>query len=284
MIPLRYFILHTHKRYNMSAIQTAIRHVKSVIPKEVLEIAFGYINNNRYKTTVSIDSRIKTTVIDEKVLPDCNIVGGVEVTIAMNGLTYEQLDTALYAYRIPKALTQGRSITSVLSVAFANLNAYQATANVAPSQQTDLVQGAAVGYLQTLSPIPYMSEARATLIGDNVVTVETQMVPGGNLYLRCIIENDYNMTNINRKSWLKFSELVEYAVKSWIYTNTIVSIDRAYVDGGADIGSIKDIIEGYSDAEQNYKDFLSKNWSSVSILNDPEQHERMVRLTSGGRW
>lgn len=68
----------------------------------------------------------------------------------------------LYAYRVPKALTQGRSITSVLSVAFANLNAYQATANVAPSQQTDLVQGAAVGYLQTLSPITYMSEARAT--------------------------------------------------------------------------------------------------------------------------
>lgn len=284
MIPLRYFILHTHKRCNMSAIQTAIRHVKTVIPMEVLEIAFGYINNNRYKTTVSIDSRIKTTVIDEKVLPDCNIVGGVEVTIAMNGLTYEQLDTALYAYRIPKALTQGRSITSVLSVAFANLNAYQATANVAPSQQTDLVQGAAVGYLQTLSPIAYMSEARATLIGDNVVTVETQMVPGGNLYLRCIIENDYNMTNINRKSWLKFSELVEYAVKSWIYTNTIVSIDRAYVDGGADIGSIKDIIEGYSDAEQNYKDFLAKNWSIVSILNDPESQERFIRLTSGGRW
>ena len=268
----------------MSAIQTAIRHVKSVIPKEVLEIAFGYINNNRYKTSVSIDSRIKTTVIDEKVLPDCNIVGGVEVTIAMNGLTYEQLDVGLYAYRVPKALTQGRSITSVLSVAFANLNAYQATANVAPSQQTDLVQGAAVGYLQTLSPITYMSEARATLIGDNVVTVETQMVPGGNLYLRCMIENDYNMTNINRKSWLKFSELVEHAVKSWIYTNTIVSIDRAYVDGGADIGSIKDIIEGYSDAEQNYKDFLAKNWSIVSILNDPEAHERMVRLTSGGRW
>lgn len=284
MIPPCFFILHTRKRCDMSAIQTAIRHVKSVIPKEVLEIAFGYINNNRYKTSVSIDSRIKTTVIDEKVLPDCNIVGGVEVTIAMNGLTYEQLDTGLYAYRVPKALTQGRSITSVLSVAFANLNAYQATANVAPSQQMDLVQGAAVGYLQSLSPIPYMSEARATLIGDNVVTVETQMVPGGNLYLRCTIENDYNMTNINRKSWLKFSELVEYAVKSWIYTNTIVSIDRAYVDGGADIGSIKDIIEGYSDAEQNYKDFLAKNWSIVSILNDPESQERFIRLTSGGRW
>lgn len=270
----------------MSAIQTAIRHVKSVIPKEVLEIAFGYINNNRYKTTVSVDSRIKSTVIDEKVLPDCNIVGGTEITVSMNGLSYEELDSGLYAYRIPKNLTQGRAITSVLSVSFANLNAYQGNSMgvTGYGQQRDLVQGAAMGYLQTLAPISYTSEARVSLIGDNVVVVESQIVPGGNLYLRCMIENDYNLSNINRKSWFKFSQLVEFATKSWIYTNTIVAIDRAYVDGGADIGSIKDIIDGYSDAEENYKEFLEKNWSIVSILNDPEQHERFVRITSGGRW
>ena len=264
----------------MNAISYALSMIGRKIPKDILDKTF--LSNVHYMTSipVSTDSRIREIVINGRVLEDINIIGGTHVTIALDGLPQEQIENNAVVIRIPKSRTQGRSILTVHSVAFGAAAVSGYVSN--PLTQTGDVANAQQQLLNGISSIPYISEAMVTLLAENVVMIQGVNMMSGNMFLRCEVENDSNLNNIKRRSYLAFGELCVLAVKAHIYINMVIPMDIGFKQGGAPIGKITEIIDGYSDAEDEYMEFLKTKWAKVNKLNDAETVEQLVRMSAGG--
>lgn len=66
-----------------------------------------------------------------------------------------------------------------------------------------------------------------------------------------------------------FADLCVAAVKSYVYNTLFVPVDRAYVEAGFEISSIKSIIDGYSDSEQRYREMLDQFAGGAQL--DPDR-------------
>lgn len=263
----------------MNAITYALQRIRQDIPPQVLTLAFTEPAAKQFAIPVSVDSVIKERVLVERVLVDCNLVGGAEVVINLNSATHERVQPGVHVYRIAKQLTQNRNILSALNIGFTN----DGMGNISHQfGMQDEVLNVAKQQLSSMLSIQIISDARVNVIGDNVIMAEHADFYMGRIYLRCVIENDSNMNHLNPRSWDNFATLCTLAVKSYIYMNNVVSLDRGYMQGGSEIGAYKDIIDGYSDANETYRDFLKTTWAKTSIYNDPEMRERLIRITSGG--
>lgn len=268
----------------MSAISKAKDEIKFQIPKQVLDIIFSgpaISWRNAYNFT-SIDQLIMEQVIRPRVLVDCNLIGGQTVIIQLDGITPNYVDNFESVYHIPKRLSMNRSIISVLSVGYMPYaNAFNSTGigygNVAPGSVNELTNvGNRIG--DSFSGIPPVSNAQAWLIAENTVLLRDQFKVTSAYYLRCVIENDDNMNNISPRSWITFADLCVLAVKSYIYNTGVVLLDRGYLEGGQELGSIKTYIESLSDAEINYRTYLMEKWRPTAFCNDSYAYDRFIKL------
>lgn len=273
----------------MNAIQKAIDELKFRIPKPVLEKAF--INRHlgwRQTSQSNIDDQILNNVIRARVLVDCNLVGGTQAVISLEGLVHDRPSDSTTVIHVPKERTQGRSINSVLHVSFLSAGSISSWAGGGGSvgaysgQENTALMGAAQGMVAAFDKIPMTSTARVQLIAENTVLIKDSINMAPNCYLRCVLANDEDLNHIQLRSYRHFSKLVEYAVKSYIYNELIINLDQGELQGGAMIGVFKEIIQGYSDAEQNYNDFLKDVWEAVAFMNDSESYLRLMKLTIGG--
>lgn len=274
----------------MSAINYAIDQIKHRIPKAILEKTF--INRTSdWRSTVNsnIDEQIVAKVIRARVLVDCNLVGGTEALIPLEGLPYDKPNDYTTVIHIPKNRTQGRSINSVLHLAFLSQSlvaSYASTSSVGgngqyTSGENSALMGAAVGAMAAMDKIPVTSSANVQLISENTIMVKDVITIPGNGYLRCILANDENLNHIQPRTYPSFSKLVEYAVKAYIYNELIIQLGEAELMGGQSLGIFKSIVDGYSDAEQNYEDYLRDKWEATAFANDFSQMRRLVKLTLG---
>jgi len=275
----------------MSAIGYAIDQIKHRIPRAILEKVF-IRKTFDWRTTVNtnIDEQILLNVIKARVLVDCNLVGGTQVLIPLDGLPFDKPNDFTTVIHIPKTRTQGRSINSVLHVAFLNqslVSSYASTSSVGGNNQynsseNSAVMGAAVGMMAAMDKIPITSTANVQLISENTIMIKDVVSIPSNGYLRCILDNDENLNHIQPRSYPAFAKLVEFAVKAYIYNELIIQVDAAELQGGQTLGIFKTILEGYSDAEQNYEDYLREKFTAISLMQDSDSYRRLIKLTIGG--
>lgn len=267
----------------MQALKKAVDEVKYRIPKEILNEVFKEVSFNYRATPVSIDEQILTKVVRARVLVDCNLVGGTEALISLEGVPAENVDIYSTVYHLPKDKTQNRSIMSVLSVTYmapgmsAMTNAMQGfkPCSVTPSLQ------AGQAMMDSYSPMPATSTAKVQLIAENTIMIRDTAPPVGHAMLRCVLANDENLAHIQMRSIPDFCKLVELACKSYVYNEFIIKLDRGQLYGGHDLGKFKEIIEGYADSEEMYEDFLRNKWQAVAFMNDTESFTRYTKLMIG---
>lgn len=268
----------------MNPVTKALSDIKFRIPKPILEEAFierrGFGQFHR-KTPLSLDYRIREEVIDARVLPDCNLVGGKEVTIPLHSVTPQMMEHYKTIWQIPLTLTDNRKISRVYSLIYGeggvptHTNLYNTGGSV--------YEDAASGLLASHMPIPNISNAEIQLIGENTVMAHMHVPPSPNLYLRAVVESDSELSHLNPGSIPIFSKLVEYAVKSFIYNKLIIEIDEAYLRGGQQLGRFLSIVEEYSDAEELYQEYFAEKWRKVSIFSDTAARKRHLKMVTGGR-
>lgn len=275
----------------MGPIQKAISDIKYRIPRAILEKVFVKRNYD-WRTTVSsnIDEQIMTTVVKPRVLVDCNLIGGTQAMVPLQGLFFDKPNSNTTVVHIPKNRTQGRSINSVLHVAFLSQSAMASYASLSGvggngqynSGENSALMGATVGMMSAMDKIPITSTANVSLISENTIMIKDAITMPDNCFLRCILSNDENLNDIQVRSYLMFSKLLEYAVKSYIYNELIIEVDVAEIQGGQALGVFKTVLESYSDSEQNYQDFLREKWEAVAFMNDAPTYARLIKLTLGG--
>lgn len=267
----------------MNPLIRAVDIVKFTIPMQILTEVFQKKTYRWRDTPISIDEQILNQVIKSRVLVDCNLVGGAEVLIPLDGLPGEFVNMYEVIYRIPKDRTDGRSIVSVLSVGYGStsLLAYVGGSTGFKQGSVTPVTLAGQAMADAMSPAPSVSTARVQLIGENTIMVKDTAPPVANIYLRCILAHDENMSHIQLRSIPSFTQLVILAVKSFIFNELAIKMDAAYLSGGQVLGRFKEIVDSYADAEQQYSDYLTKVWQKTEVMNDRETSVRLLRLMIG---
>lgn len=270
-------------------ISIAIDRVRWEIPPEVIQYAFtptrydpssnGLIRD--YSTAVSIDTLIRRQIVEARVLVDLDLCSGVEVFIPMVGVEGMRVDAWTMVYTVPKSLTQGRSITEVYGLAYGRGHTLGNVGVV--SEDRSMVLEAAAGVLQSNSSWTQVQSAYCTLVADNTVMVTNMNRIPGIMYLRCLVSNDPNLSNLGGFMADAISELVELATKAWIYSRTIVPLDEGAIRGGASLGRIREVIDSYSDASTMYKEYMKEMFRKKAVMANKDQHRRLLRYTVGGK-
>lgn len=258
----------------MNPIDKAIKDVMFSVPKAILHYAFVTSEYHGFRYPVSLEHVIREQVVDARVIPDCNLVGGVEVEIDITGLTPIYNDGINRVFKIPKSMTENRSITGVFSASYD----YQEVRGYL-RQNASTYTTAGQKLLNTAAPEASNATIKVSLVGDNTVLIKDWVETGHIYKLRVRLGNDGNMANLDPATIPAFSKLVEFAVKAYIYNNTIIPMDRGQLSGGMELGSFKDIIDGYSDSNQLYQEYLTDTWARVAFMDDKESYHRMLRAT-----
>jgi hypothetical protein len=267
----------------MNPITKALDEMMFRIPREILKVVFLEPYQQYRDLPSDIKERIRCLVLQPRVLVDCNLVSGVETRIDLSGLPSETVDDGYTTvFRIPKSMTDGRSILSVFDVTYGDLYNTQSGYGVYSYSRTSPALQLANAAMEAQIRTPHVGTTKVELIGENVVMVQDSIILPNNLYLRCSLENEENLSNIQARSYLVFARLVELAVKAYIYNSYVIKLDIGELRAGVQVGKIKEIIDSYADAEQMYQEHLAEKWAKVAFMNDPESMRRYMSLMIGG--
>lgn len=269
-------------RYSLAEVKRRVN--RHILDKAFMKRTFDY----RFTNQTNVDDQILTMVLRPRVLLDCNLVGGVTAMIPLDGLPIDKPNDYITIIHIPKTRTNNKSIISVSNVNYYDLGisglysgapGYGYNASIDMTENTASMN-AALGIMASLDRIPITSTSDAQLVAENTIMIKDVFAMPPTAVLRCTLENDDGLSNIQPRSFHDFAQLVEFAVKSYIYNDLIVDMDMGELQGGQALGIFKQIVEGYADAEQNYQDKL-KSWMAISVMNDTPAFHRLIKLTVG---
>lgn len=239
---------------------------------------------------MSPDEQILEKVINARVRPDCDSAGATEAVIPLRGLQVEIIDRDRYIINIPKDRTNGREITSALSLVFYSLdnlglnstalNGFGMT-SVAQAPCGNGVVDAAVGMTKSFQPTIASETSHVRIKDGHTLIVDELIMPTPSSYLRCILSMDSTFSTLARPSWKHFAKLCTLATKAYIYNELIVELDMAEIVAGHELGKIKEIIEGYSDADELYEEFYNDKWRKIQFMSDEYRHNRFIKSLIG---
>lgn len=281
-----------------SAVDHALNDLHFNIPSELLNAAF-MLNEAVYTHTglrqilnTSLNETITSRVIKGKVLRDCDVVGGEEIIIPLYDTVFWKPDNYTVCFRVDKSKTQGRTITAVMSVMYGYPDALYGTPTNAIGAYTPAasafnrigaVSNAAYGLLTSYGPAAEIQLSNVAIVGENTIVIyETQLITE-QLTLRCRVTNDQELNNIPQRAWPQFSQLVEHAVKAFIYKQLWLKIDQGQLVGGAELGAFKDIVSEWRDSADNYKDYLRNTWTNVAAYSNKLGKYRAIRRGTAKR-
>lgn len=265
----------------MDLISKAIDEIKFTVPRAVLDLA--YVGKRDYRSApLSLEDMIRKKTIQARVLVDANIVGGETIVVDLEGLTPKKFDEFNYIYQIPGERVNFRTILSALSVNYLTYNATQNTWVPGMSASTpnyiNDVSSAAARAMASRSNIPIVSNSEVVMAGHNTVMIRNHLLSATVVQLRCVVCNDEDLNNLSIRNAPAFSRLCSLAVKSFIYNELRVTVDKGYLHYGQELPAIKEIVDSYADSEQMYQDFLKEEWQVVSKIDNRLFHEDFIKL------
>lgn len=264
----------------MNPIQKALQDIRFQIPQAILDATFIKQEFGRTPLAVNLDYAIRQKVIDARVLVDMNLAGGMLHMVPLDQVPAEYVDEYSVVFRIPKDLTQGRTISRVLALSFGDQRTYSNYASTTLGYNT--LGDAANGVLASHIGVPMTETTSIRLIAENTVLLQDMLAVPGRRYLRCYLDHDNELTQLRATTIPFFSELCVMAVKSYIYTNMIIEIGRDQMVGGRELGRFREIVDSYADQEELYRTSVTTRWRKISTFNDPLARQRLTRLSVGG--
>lgn len=251
----------------MSVIKHAIDRVLLTIPKHILKL--GFLEEVKaYRIETTLEQQISNLVIDNIVLTDINLLGGITVKIPIDKCyTYEYRHASNVCNRIikvPLTLTGNKKIISPISVVV-GLNE---SGNGIVASGNNLLDSAITGLNYANAESNGQVFSNLDLIATNTILVNDNVYSISSGYIEVVLENNKNLSNIKRGNQLDFSEMVILATKSYIYNKLIIDLDKGSLYYGHDLNKVSDIISSYETAYPDYSIFLKEKWAKISFMND----------------
>jgi hypothetical protein len=263
----------------MNPIQKALTDIQFQIPKQILEATFIDDQARRSPVPVSLEYLIREKVINARVMVDMNLAGGMLHNVPLDKVEPEYVDEYSVIFRIPKALTQGRSISRVLALSFGDQRTYSNYASTTLGYNT--LSDAANGVLNSQIGIPMTETTNVRLLSENTVLLQDLLAVPGRRHLRCYLDNDEDLAQMRSTVVPFFSQLCVSAVKSYIYNNLIIPMGRDVLVGGRELGRFREVVDSYSDQEELYQTFITEKWRKINMFNDTLGRQRLTKLSVG---
>lgn len=288
----------------MDVLTYLISRVKQEIPVQIIERVFNpreirsvrTAPNLGFNIARSIEAAIHEKIIDGRVRPDLDIVGGTTLEIPLTQIPFETLDDPNaweerfnVIYRIPKSYTNGREITSVQALMFGvnsqtGSSTYTQGAYPYGNGTGTVMQNQLQSMLSAVSPIAVTQSAQATVVGPNTILIMDWIPLLRTAYMKVTVGYDSHFTSIARAYWLPLSKLVVLATKAWIHTNYLLEMGENELRYGSELGDFRNIVDSYSEANVLYMEYLETQWKKKALLADTKaafQHYKM--LIPGGQ-
>ena len=267
----------------MTAVTKALEERKFQRPMEFLNIGFKHevdFMTSRNVAT-SRDDRILTNVIRKRVLVDCHLIGGTPTTVPVEYCDVIQTNPNEFVVNVPKDLTSNKSIVNVLSLV-ANMNYIGSSILPSPAYDTSPILGAATTMYNSMKTVNLIQTSRLELIGENTIIVSEPHLMIFNAFLKVNLEYDDSMSTLNPRFMRGFSKACVLATKAWLYNKLVVIIDQSRLYAGHDLSIITDIINSYSDAEEQYQEYVDMTLKKLLLMSNKDTMTRMVSSMIGG--
>ena len=257
-------------------IETAIRYIGETIDEEVLELAVRE-KNPVLNRTFTLAEKIRTQVILGIVIKDVEILSAITRKIPLRKCNITKFSNYNrdYLIEIPSKLISGKKIIDSIAITYPGLcGSTVGSSNPAISAMS--------GMIDAYTDAPTIDVDRLEPIGDNVVilTPNEALNDVASGILECTLTSNSDMGHISPRSYRTFSKLCALAMKRYIYNKVYVKLDEGYIKGGHNISRVKDIVDGYSGAIEEYDEAVT-NWEKIERLNNKKFNSEFIGLQLG---
>jgi len=260
----------------MNAISFAISRITLGIQPEILKLAFAQSFGRYNHRQLSIEDNILSTVIRPHVMFMCNATGGVRVNIPLAKVPREEIDPFNIVYHVPKSMTDGRSIVIAHNVSFVDPYGRDMMTSSSQCGQGTLTS-AIDSMINSQGALPYNGTFRVYLVNENSVLLRGQVVAPDYAFLDCTLTYDPNMNDLNPRYYQVFAKACMMAVKAYIYTNLSIALEEGYLQGGKELGRIKDVIDGWSDQFELLENYRDEHLARALFTADENRMEQFMR-------
>lgn len=257
-------------------IEFAINRLTMTMPRQILEMAFFPAIEHRTTDATNLNQRIRELLIEPIVMTDLNNAGGVAIPLDIQQSWITMISPVISIVDVPKNITQNRRITSALNSTF-GVNSVNSSAIGIANQGNQTLTAANRVFNSAKTP-PYVGTPDVRVVGNNQLEVRNFVsIP---VRMRGLIRIEYSrdFTELRTFYWKFFTELVELAVQAYCYNNLLADMDRAFLQGGVEMGRISSKVEEWSDSHKTYADQLVDRWNRILILNDPILSQRNIKM------
>lgn len=259
-----------------SPIENALNRLVMRMPRQILELAFFPSEDHRTTDATNLNQRIREKLIEPIVMTDLNNAGGVALQLDIQQSWMTMISPVVTIVDVPKNITQNRRITSALNASF-GINGINTAAYGTTNQGSQVLNAASRVFNSAKTP-PYVGTPDIRVMGNNQLEIRNFVsIP---VRVRGLIRIAYSrdFTELRNFYWKDFNELVELAVKAYCYNNLLADMDRAFLQGGVEMGRLSSKIEEWSDSQETYDDYLRERWNRILILNDPILSQRNTKM------
>ena len=258
----------------LNAIQYAINHITRSIPKTILMEGVMSYYQDMYQEPPKpfiLENELKRIIIDKFVRPDCNMNAGklkdCRLKSEMLELTFDYDEYSKYSiYRIPPRERENKAIVGVVSIKPTLMDtgldyiASDISASSLDAHARNML-GGQTGHDVFLTPVIEL------LPGPDLIKVHAPPYTYTEWELEFYIEYDEDFLNLNRSAIDVLGEVCVCAAKQFLYNALIIKIDQAAARCGITVGSFKDTLYEYKEAETLYKELIEK--FSGAAKSDP---------------
>lgn len=275
-----------------SPVDYAINKVlSSDIDEYLLKLAFENPNANfagnwyNLVNQTTVEQGIREKVIHRLVLPNCNMLGGKTELIDLSGSRIRDVGNGCVEVNVPETLTGGRKIISVTEVYLGSMNSSVGMLSMGLSEGSNCGQGMLGDMTHNLidgltsnrsMPVTYTN---IHMTGNNTFVIYGMVAGTYALTGKLILEYDSGLSSISPKHFDYFAELVELAVKSYIFRTCRRPTGEAIMRSGVPLDSIKDDIEQYRDAWERYKEYFKNVWTNKMAWSDTHRVAEAIRMS-----
>ena len=267
-----------------NAIDLALTTITNEIPPDVLAYAFS--TREEEEKTWSVQQMVLDKVIQDRVLKDMNVHGGKLKHIVLLPKYREKLrmdvqDAYMHTgpfslYRIPPEEREGLPLVEVHGLTYrGNYAGYVPNMNGWAGGVNLNTLGQAVLDSHTFASSP--PKPNVELLSGDLVKLWPAQHSIIVWVMSCRIAYDKDFTNLNTSALETFEELCLEATKAYIYNQTIIALDRGYVESGYEIGEMKRTIDTYADSRQRYRE-LREQMVGAMGLDMPKMFELLPFL------
>lgn len=277
----------------MNAVDFAINRVCAAgdIDEYLMKIAFenpnANFNGNWYNIqgATTVQQGIREQIIFRSILPSCNMNGGKTEFVDLSAAKMMDKGNGCVEVNVPDIVTGGRKIVSVNEVYLGSMTSATGMLAMGMNDGATCGQGSISdmmqGMIDGLSPSRSMPHTYTNvhMTGNNSFVIFGLNSGTFSMTAKCILEYDQGLNSIHPRHYGNFAELVELAVKAYIYKKCKRPTNEAIIRSGVPLDDIKSDIEEFRDAWERYKEYFDGPWTRCMAWSDNQLVQDMTRMS-----